>query len=99
MAPTPVKEVKYTPMPPEMHENCEKMGDFAHFLFLNRRKCRFSLKSTRHTPELFFEEYIGFRIFCYLRHCGVIPVQSFRSHIRPQPLGLGLNSNNASSRY
>ncbi len=26
-----------------------------------------------------------------LTHCGVIPVQSFGSHIRPQPHGLGLN--------
>ncbi len=38
-----------------------------------------------------FEEYINFKIFCFLWHCGVIPVQSFRSHIRPQPPGLGLN--------
>jgi hypothetical protein len=30
-----------------------------------------------------FKEYISFKIFCYFRHCGVIPVQSFGSHIRP----------------
>jgi hypothetical protein len=39
---------------------------------------------------MFFEECINFLIFCYLRHCGVIPVQSLRSHIHPQPSGLGL---------
>ncbi len=35
---------------------------------------------------MFFEVYINFKIV----HCGVIPVQSFGSHIRPQPHGLGL---------
>jgi hypothetical protein len=39
---------------------------------------------------MFFEEYINFKNVCYLRHCGIIPVQSFRSHIRPQSPGLGL---------
>jgi hypothetical protein len=39
---------------------------------------------------MFFEEYIHFKIVNYLSHCGVIPVQSFGSHIRPQPHGLGL---------
>jgi hypothetical protein len=39
---------------------------------------------------MFFEEYINFKILRYLRRCGVIPVQSFGSHIRPQPPGLGL---------
>jgi hypothetical protein len=46
---------------------------------------------TRYTQKMFFEEYINFKIFHYLRHCGVIPVQSFESHIRPQPPGLGLS--------
>ncbi len=40
---------------------------------------------------MFFEEYINFKIFCYLWCCGVIPVQSFGSHICPKPPGLGLN--------
>jgi hypothetical protein len=31
---------------------------------------------TRYIPEMFFEEYINFKIFNYLSHCGVIPVQS-----------------------
>jgi hypothetical protein len=39
---------------------------------------------------MFFEEYINFKKFCYLRHCGVIPVQSFGSHIHPQSPGFGL---------
>jgi hypothetical protein len=39
---------------------------------------------------MFFVEYINFKIFLYLRRCGVIPVQSFGSHIRPKPSGLGL---------
>ncbi len=30
---------------------------------------------------MFIKEYINFKIFCYLRHCGFIPVQSFRSQI------------------
>ncbi len=45
----------------------------------------------RYIPKMFFEEYINFKKFCYLRHCIVIPVQSFGSHIRTQPSGLGLN--------
>jgi hypothetical protein len=28
--------------------------------------------------------------FCYLRHCGVISVQTFGSPMHPQPPGLGL---------
>jgi hypothetical protein len=38
----------------------------------------------KYTPETFSEEYI--------RHCGVIPVQSFGSHIHPQLPGLGLRN-------
>ncbi len=26
---------------------------------------------TKYLPETFFEEYMNFKIFCYLRHCGV----------------------------
>jgi hypothetical protein len=37
-----------------------------------------------------FKKYINFKIFRNLRRCGVIPVQSFGSHIRPQPPRLGL---------
>ncbi len=37
---------------------------------------------TRYTHEMFFEEYINFKIVDYLSHCGVI--------LCPQPHGLGL---------
>jgi hypothetical protein len=39
-----------------------------------------------------FEEYINFKIFRNLKCCGVIPVQSFGSHIHPQLPRLGLIS-------
>jgi hypothetical protein len=41
---------------------------------------------------MFFEEYINYKIVHYLSHCGLIPVQSFGSHIRLQPHGLGLSN-------
>jgi hypothetical protein len=51
----------------------------------------FALKYlTRYTHETFFKEYINSKIFRNLSHCGIIPVRSFGSHIRPQPHGLGL---------
>jgi hypothetical protein len=50
----------------------------------------FCLKVTKYTPMTFFKEYIIFKNFCYLRCFGVIPVQSFGSHIRPLLPGLGL---------
>jgi hypothetical protein len=51
----------------------------------------FTLKYlTRYTPETFLEEYINLKFFSYLRHCGVIPVQNFGSHIRLQLPGSGL---------
>ncbi len=50
---------------------------------------------TKYTPETFFQEYINFKTFCNLRRCGVIPVQSYHSHICPQLPGLGLTSNTA----
>jgi hypothetical protein len=34
-------------------------------------------------PKTFIEEYINFTIFCYLRHCGVIPVQILYAPRRP----------------
>ncbi len=42
------------------------------------------------THEMFFEECMNFETH-YFRYCRVIPLQSFGSHIRPQPHGLGLN--------
>ncbi len=44
---------------------------------------------TRYTHEMFFEECTNFEAH-YLSHCWAIPLQSFGSHIRPQPHGLGL---------
>ncbi len=38
---------------------------------------------TRYSPETFFEEFMNFKLFCYLSPCYVIPVQSFGSHSRP----------------
>ncbi len=77
----------------EIAKNGEKTGGFAHVLAYDSPKTPFfALKYlTRYTHETFFEEYIYFTIFCNLSHCGVIPVRSFGSHIRPQPYGLGLN--------
>ncbi len=77
----------------EIAKNGEKTGGFAHILAYNSLKTPFfALKYflTRYTHKTFFEEYLNFKIFCNLSHCGVIPVRSFGSHIRPQPHGLGL---------
>ncbi len=73
--------------------NGEKQVVSCTVCLINCRKCHFSLKSTGYTPKTFFEEYINFKNFHSLKHCGVTPVQSFGSHIRPQPprLGLGLS--------
>jgi hypothetical protein len=50
----------------------------------------FALKYlTRYTHETFFERYMKFEAH-YLSRCRDIPLQSFGSHIRPQPHGLGL---------
>jgi hypothetical protein len=70
-----------------------KTGCFAHFLAHKSLKTSFFAQKylTRYIPAKFFEEYIIFKILHYLRHCGVIPVQSFGSHIHPQPPKLGLN--------
>jgi hypothetical protein len=74
-----------------MYENGEKTGGFAHVLANNSPKTPFfALKYlTRYTHETFFEEYTNFDAH-YLSHFRVIPLQSFGSHIRPQPHGLGL---------
>jgi hypothetical protein len=87
-----VKGVKYAPMPPGMYENGEKMGGFVLFLAFKLPKTPFCIQKyvTRYTPKMFFKEYINFTIFCVLRHCGVIPLQSIGSHICPLPPGLGI---------
>jgi hypothetical protein len=75
-----------------MYKNSEKMGGFAHVLANNLPKTPFFAQKylTRYTHETFFEEYTDFEAH-YLSHCRVIPLQSFGSHLRPQPHGLGLN--------
>ncbi len=83
----------YIPSQPyKIGKNGEKRAVSRTFWPINHRKCRFfALKYlTRYTHETFFEEYVNFKIFRNLSHCGVIPVRSFGSHIRPQPHGLGL---------
>jgi hypothetical protein len=78
-------------MPPEIYENGKKQAVSRTFWLVNSRTPFFAQKYfTRYTPEMFFEEYINFKIVHNLSHCGVIPVQSFGSHIRPQSHGLGL---------
>ncbi len=83
----------YKPSQPyEIAKNGKKKGGFAHVLAYKSPKTPFfALKYlTRYTHETFFEEYINIKNFRNLSHCGVIPVRSFGSHIRPQPHGLGL---------
>ncbi len=81
-----VKGVKYAPMPAEIYENGKKTGGFLQLLAYRLPKTLFSAQKylIRYTPEMFFEEYINFKICHYLSCCGVIPVQSFGSHIRPR---------------
>ncbi len=80
-----------TSKPPEIAKNGEKTDGFAHvFAYKSPKTPFFAIKYlTRYTRETFFEEYINFKNFRNLSHCGVIPVRSFRSHIRTQPHGLG----------
>ncbi len=90
-----VVERSYMPSQPyEIAKNGKKTGGFTHVLACNLPKTLFfALKYlTKYTHETFFEEYLNFKIFRNLSHCGVIPVRSFGSHIRPQPHGLGLSA-------
>ncbi len=75
----------------EIAKNDEKTGGFAHVLAYKSPKTPFFAQKylTRNTHETFFEEYTNFQAH-YLSHCRLIPLQSFGSHIRPQPHGLGL---------
>ncbi len=58
---------------------------------VNRQKCSFRSKVfNKIYSREFFEEYTNFEGH-YLSRCRDIPLQSFGSHIRPQPHGLGLN--------
>jgi hypothetical protein len=55
---------------PEMYENSEKTGSFAHVQANNSPKTLFFAQKylTRYTHETFFEEYMNFEIH-YLSHC------------------------------
>jgi hypothetical protein len=61
-----------------------KTASFPRVLTLKLPKTTFFTEKhlTKYTPKMFFEEYINFKIFCYLRHYGVITVQSLGSHIK-----------------
>ncbi len=78
----------------EIAKNGKKTDGFANVFASKSPKTQFfAIKYlTRYTHEMFFEEYINFKIFRNLSHCGVIPVRSFGSQIRPQPHGLGLKA-------
>ncbi len=87
-----VVERSYIPSQPyEIAKNGEKTGGFAHVLAYKSPKTPFfALKYlTRYTHETFFKEYTNFEGH-YLSRCRDIPFQSFGSHIRSQPHGLGL---------
>ncbi len=77
-----------------MYENgAKRLVNRTYWLKKRQKKDFFTLKYwTKYTPETFFEENINVEIFLKLRCGGVIPVQSFGSHIRPQLPGLGLFS-------
>ncbi len=77
--------------PPEIDKNSEKTDGLVHVLAYKSPKTPFFAQKylTRYTHETFFQEYTNFQAH-YLSHCRDIPLQSFGSHIRPQPHGLGL---------
>ncbi len=64
-----------------------KTAGFPQFMALKLPKTPFFAQKylIRYTPKMYFEKYINFKIFHYLMRCGVIPIQSFGSHIRPLP--------------
>jgi hypothetical protein len=74
-----------------MYENGEKQVLSHTFWQIIRQKTPFFAQKylTRYTHETFFEEFTNFEAH-YLSHCRVKPLQSFGSHIRPQPHRLGL---------
>jgi hypothetical protein len=86
-----IEVIYISSQPYEIAKNGEKTGGFAHVLAYNSPKTAFfALKYfIRYTHEMFFEEHTNFEGH-YLSRCRDIPLQSFRSHIRPQPHGLGL---------
>ncbi len=77
--------------PPKIYKNGKNTGSFTHVLAYKSPKTPFFAQKclTRYTHETFFEEYMNFKTH-YLILCRVIYLQSFGSHIRPQPHRLGL---------
>jgi hypothetical protein len=72
-----VVERSYIPSQPyKIANNGEKTGGFTHvFAYKSPKTPFFGIKYlTRYTQETFFEEYINFKIFRNLSHCGVMPV-------------------------
>jgi hypothetical protein len=84
-------EVIYTFTAIRNSQKRRKTDGFAHVLAYKSPKTPFFAPKylTTYTHETFFEEYTNFEAH-YLSRFGVISVQSFGSHIRPQPHGLGL---------
>jgi hypothetical protein len=64
---------KKTSKPPEMYKNSKKRAVLTHILAEKSPKTPFFAQKylTRYTHEMFFEEYINFKIVHYLSHCGV----------------------------
>ncbi len=90
---------KSLPSRPECTKTAKKQPVFHTYWLKKTPKSLFLLKSTLQNilPRRFLRIVILILIFfCFLRHCGVIPVQSFGSHIRIQPPGLGLKLENVS---
>jgi hypothetical protein len=95
-APGPGVVVERSYIPSQLYEiakNGEKMGGFAHVLAYKSPKTPFFalMYLTRYTHETFFEVYTNFE-GPYLSRCRDIPLESFGSHIHPQPHGLGLKT-------
>ncbi len=86
-----LKEVNKPPCQSKFTKTALKRGGFLHLVKEESPKTPF-FRSKVLTRKMIFEEYINFKIFCYLRHCGVIPVQSFGSPICPQASRLGLKN-------
>jgi hypothetical protein len=78
------------PSRPKYMKTAKKRAVSRTYWLINLQNSVFAQKYlTRYTHETLFEKYVNFQNH-YLSHCGVIPDQSFRSHIRPRPHGLGL---------
>jgi hypothetical protein len=86
-----VKGSKEAPLLAEIHKNGAKNVRFPALFGLKiAENAVFSSKVLiKIYSEYVFSGKHYFKIFCYLRRCGNMPVQSFGSHILPQPSGLG----------